>query len=80
MENNNSTNEAMQQTKRCNILFISRAYPPIIGGIENQNYGIAKSLSKIAPVKIIANKRGKKFLPFFFNTSNLASSFFLVEI
>ena len=47
------------------ILFISRAYPPTIGGIENQNYGIAKALSKITTTKIIANKRGKKFLPFF---------------
>lgn len=47
------------------ILFISRAYPPILGGIENQNYGIAKILSDLTSVKIIANTRGKKFLPFF---------------
>jgi glycosyltransferase involved in cell wall biosynthesis len=47
------------------ILFISRAYPPILGGIENQNYGIAQALAKIAPTKIIANKHGKKFLPVF---------------
>ncbi len=67
-----STSEAiqrLQQVKRYNkpkaILFISRAYPPTIGGIENQNYGIARALSKITTVKIIANKRGKKFLPFF---------------
>jgi len=62
---NNNFNKRDNPTRRQPILFISRAYPPIIGGIENQNYGIAKSLSKIAPVKIIANKRGKKFLPFF---------------
>lgn len=47
------------------ILFVSRAYPPITGGIENQNYGIAKSLSEIADVDIIANPYGKKFLPVF---------------
>ncbi len=47
------------------ILFISRAYPPIIGGIENQNYGIAKSLSEISNIEIVANKKGKKFLPLF---------------
>lgn len=47
------------------MLFISRAYPPIVGGIENQNYELAKWLGKIAQVKIIANKKGKKFLPFF---------------
>ena len=47
------------------ILFISRAYPPIVGGIENQNYELGKWLGKITDVKIIANKKGKKFLPFF---------------
>ena len=47
------------------ILFISRAYPPIVGGIENQNYELGKWLGKIADVTIIANKKGKKFLPFF---------------
>ena len=47
------------------ILFISRAYPPIVGGLENQNFEIGKWLGKIAEVKIITNKRGKKFLPFF---------------
>ncbi len=47
------------------VLFISRAYPPIIGGIENQNYELGKWLGEIADVKIIANKKGKKFLPFF---------------
>ncbi|MFC1756401.1 glycosyltransferase family 4 protein [Patescibacteria group bacterium] len=47
------------------ILFISRAYPPVVGGIENQNYELSKWLSKIAEVKIIANKGGKKFLLIF---------------
>jgi glycosyltransferase involved in cell wall biosynthesis len=52
----------MQKTK---ILFISRAYPPTVGGIENHNYELAKWLGEIADVKIIANKKGKKFLPVF---------------
>lgn len=47
------------------ILFISRAYPPILGGIEMQNFGIGKALSEIAETKIIANRKGKKNLPFF---------------
>src|SRR3989344_7388828 len=51
------------------ILFISRAYPPTIGGIEKQNFGIAQALSKIAHVKVIANKRGKKYLPVFLLTT-----------
>lgn len=47
------------------ILFISRAYPPIFGGIENQNFGIAYALQKITPTTILANRKGKKALPWF---------------
>lgn len=47
------------------ILFISRAYPPTVGGIENQNYGLNKWLSEITEIKLIANTRGKFFLPIF---------------
>jgi phosphatidylinositol alpha-1,6-mannosyltransferase len=47
------------------ILFISRAYPPTIGGIEKQNYEIARSLAGICQLDIIANRRGKRALPLF---------------
>lgn len=47
------------------ILFISRAYPPVVGGIENQNYELSVWLAKISETKTIANVRGKKFLPLF---------------
>ncbi len=47
-------------------LFISRAYPPVVGGIENQNYAISKWLCNIMEVKTIANTHGKKNLIFFF--------------
>lgn len=47
------------------ILFISRAYPPVVGGIETQNYELSRFLPKYAEVQTIANKKGKKFLPFF---------------
>jgi glycosyltransferase involved in cell wall biosynthesis len=57
---------AMSTSEKTKILFISRAYPPITGGIENQNYGIAESLSTIANVTISANPYGKKFIPVFF--------------
>lgn len=53
------------------ILFISRAYPPIIGGIENQNFELSRWLSKYAKVKTIANTRGKKWLPIFFPVAML---------
>ncbi len=48
------------------ILFISRAFPPITGGIENQNAALAEWLPKHATVRTLANPYGKKFLPFFF--------------
>jgi len=47
------------------ILFISHSYPPIWGGVESQNYNLAESLKKKAEVKVIANGKGKKYLPFF---------------
>jgi phosphatidylinositol alpha-1,6-mannosyltransferase len=63
--------------KNPRVLFISRAYPPVLGGIENQNYGIATELSQLTAVKIIANKRGKKFLPLFLIQSTFVSLFSL---
>ncbi len=48
-----------------NILFISRAYPPVIGGIEKQNYEIGKALAAITRTDIIANTGGKWLLPVF---------------
>lgn len=50
---------------RPKILFISRAFPPIVGGIENQNYELSASLPEHAEVKTIANRFGKKALPLF---------------
>ncbi len=59
------------------ILFISRAYPPILGGIENQNAGIAKYLSKETEVLTLANTRGKKFLPLFLPWVTLRAIFLM---
>lgn len=59
------------------ILFISRAFPPILGGIENQNFGIGDSLSKLAHTRIIANKSGKKNLPVFLPWISVKTLFIL---
>ncbi|MEK7549666.1 MAG: glycosyltransferase family 4 protein [Patescibacteria group bacterium] len=48
-----------------NILFVSRAFPPITGGIENHNFALSEWLPKSATVTTIANRGGKKMLPFF---------------
>lgn len=47
------------------ILFISRAFPPITGGIENQNAALATWLPKRATVRTLANHGGKAALPWF---------------
>ncbi len=47
------------------ILFISRAFPPITGGIENQNAALAEWLPKYATVQTLANHGGKTALPWF---------------
>jgi len=47
------------------ILFISHSYPPVWGGVESQNYNLAENLKKIAEVKVVANEKGKKYLPVF---------------
>ncbi len=59
------------------IIFISHSYPPILGGIENQNFSLANGLGKIATVKVIANKKGKWFLPFFIPVTFLRVFFIL---
>ncbi len=51
--------------KKLKILFVSRAFPPIVGGIENMNYELSQWLPKYAKTKTIANTMGKIALPFF---------------
>lgn len=48
-----------------NILFISRSYPPTIGGIEKQNYEIGHALNRICRTTVVANRHGKWALPVF---------------
>lgn len=48
------------------ILFISRSYPPVVGGIEKHNYEISRGLEKHFEVIRITNSKGKLFLPLFF--------------
>lgn len=47
------------------IMFVSRAYPPVVGGIEKQNYELCNFLSRRLPVVAVVNRRGKSFLPIF---------------
>lgn len=47
------------------ILFITRSYPPVIGGMEELNYQLAKNFKQLTPTYTIINKGGKRNLPFF---------------
>lgn len=46
------------------ILFISHTYPPIVGGVETQNFDLYTWLSKQADVKLVANRK-RWLIPFF---------------
>jgi phosphatidylinositol alpha-1,6-mannosyltransferase len=56
--------EQFQHLQHTKILFISHTYPPIVGGVESQNYELYTWLSKIAKVKLVANKK-RWLIPFF---------------
>ena len=47
------------------VLFITRAYPPVVGGMEKLSYEVTTGVSKLTESYIIANRKGKKNLPFF---------------
>lgn len=47
------------------IFFVSRAFPPVLGGIENHNHDLSVWLARLATVVLLANRKGKKALPFF---------------
>lgn len=47
------------------ILFVSRAFAPV-GGMEKHNADLAQFLGAEQPLTVIANRRGKRFLPIFY--------------
>lgn len=59
------------------ILFLSHSFPPTWGGVERQNYHLAEELKKISETRIIANRKGKIWLPIFLPLAFL-KAFFLM--
>jgi glycosyltransferase involved in cell wall biosynthesis len=47
------------------ILFITRTYPPVIGGMETLSYHTIKTMADLTKIYAIKNPYGKKALPFF---------------
>lgn len=59
------------------ILFVSRAYPPVVGGMERHNFELSRHLAKISEMRIIANRHGKIFLPFFLPYASVKAVFLM---
>lgn len=47
------------------VLLISRAWPPVVGGIENHNHALGRWLPRHVALRVLANPRGKRALPWF---------------
>lgn len=56
------------------ILFISHTYPPIVGGVETQNFELYTWLSKKTNIRLIANKK-RWLIPLFFIYSPIKALF-----
>lgn len=47
------------------IFFVSRAFPPVLGGIENHNQQLSDWLGRRCRVELLANRHGKAAIPVF---------------
>jgi len=47
------------------ILFITRKYPPSVGGMQKLSYGLISQMAKLTDVLVISWGRSQAFLPFF---------------
>jgi glycosyltransferase involved in cell wall biosynthesis len=54
----------MENKQKIRILFISHTYPPIVGGVETQNFELSTWLGKISDLTLVAN-RNRKMIPLF---------------
>lgn len=59
------------------VLFISRAFPPIVGGIEKHNEQLLSQLKSHIDTVPLVNTRGKAFLPIFLPLALIRSLFAL---
>ncbi len=58
---------------RNNLLFITRKYPPVVGGMEKYSYELYTYLSKHFNTNLIANRKTQKWFPFFFIYATIKS-------
>ena len=48
------------------LLFVTRNYPPQVGGMEKYSYDLYNSLKDEIKVDLLSNSKGKLYLPYFF--------------
>ena len=60
------------------LLFITRVYPPVIGGMENLSFDLTTTISSLTEAYIIKNIYGKKALPFFIPFAFLKAIYFII--
>jgi hypothetical protein len=60
-----------------NLLYITRKYPPMIGGLEKLSYALAKEFSKNTPTTLITWGKSQKYLPYFIPLAFLKACFLI---
>jgi len=55
----------MKQPDRLRVLYVARAFPPTVGGMETLAACLSEAMRAHADVTLLANRRGKKALPAF---------------
>jgi phosphatidylinositol alpha-1,6-mannosyltransferase len=68
----------ISRNSQTRILFIARAFPPTLGGMENLAYQLSESMRRRADVTMLVNRRGKKALPVFLPYA-LTSALYLAQ-
>jgi glycosyltransferase involved in cell wall biosynthesis len=59
------------------LLFITRKYPPSVGGMEKVSFDLSNELSKKVPTKIIAWGGSQKWLPWFITKAFFQSVYYI---
>src|SRR5258708_21300008 len=65
--------ELRQPAHRPRVLFIARAFPPTVGGMESLAYQLAEHLRSRVELTTLVNRRGKKALPAFLPYATVGS-------
>lgn len=60
-----------------NLLYITRKFPPMIGGLEKLSYALAKEFSKKQQTTLITWGKSQKYLPYFIPLAFFKACFFI---